>query len=58
MERMRAIDIVVELNGNGIYHLENVMTMRSDLQDIFDNLCLYGLKPRCGIVPLLWGRYI
>ena len=55
---MRAIDVVVELNGNGTYHLENVTTMRSDLRDVFENLGLYDLKSWCGIVPLLWRGYI
>ena len=55
---MRAIDVVVELNGNGVYHLENVTTMRSDLRDVFDNLGLYGLKLRCSIVSLLWRGYV
>ena len=58
MERMRAIDVIVELNGNGVYHLESVTTMRSDLWDIFDNLGLYGLKLRCSIVSLLWRGYV
>ena len=43
---MRAIDVVVGLNGNGVYHLEIVTTMRSDLRDVFDNLDLYDLKSR------------
>ena len=58
MERMSAIDVIVEPNGNDVYHSENVITMRSDLRDVFDNLGLYDLKSQCGIVPLLWRGYV
>ena len=37
---MGAINAIAELNGNGICHLENAMTMRSYLQDVFDNIGL------------------
>ena len=36
---MGAINAVAELNGNGVHHLKNAMTM-SDLQDVFDTLGL------------------
>lgn len=41
MERMGAIDVVKELNGNGVHRLENVMTLDAGIHMLFDRLNLW-----------------
>ena len=38
---MGAIDVATELNGNGIPHLENVMTLEVGIHVLFDHLGLW-----------------
>ena len=40
IEWMGPTNVVAELNGDGVHHLENAMTMKSDLHDVFDSLSL------------------
>ena len=41
MEWMGAIDVINELNSNGIHHLENVMTMEVGIHTLFNKLTLW-----------------
>ena len=41
LEQMGAIDVITELNSNGIHCLENVMTMEVGIHALFDKLALW-----------------
>ena len=41
MQQMGAVDVIAISNGDGVHHLESVMTMRSDLHQGFDRLGLW-----------------
>ena len=41
MEWMGAIDVVKELNGNGVQRLENIMTLDVGIHMLFDRLNLW-----------------
>ena len=41
MERMGAINVIKELNGNGVHCLENIMTLDVGIHMLFDRLNLW-----------------
>ena len=41
MEQMGTINVINELSGNGIHHLENVMTIEEGIYALFNKLALW-----------------
>ena len=41
LEQMGAINVANELNGDGVHHLENVMTLDVGIHMLFDSLSIW-----------------